>query len=154
MARWLIGRWRKLAGSFVLLVFLSVNGLAYLHARAMTTFSTAGRRTTSPERLSTIEKAGVLLTGVNLSRPANEQTPADLGLDYAANVNCPTLILHGSRDPRVSVTEVQAVHAQLAGRKQLTLIPRAAHESYLAVDPALWNGAVGEFLGRLQTDSE
>jgi uncharacterized protein len=70
--------------------------------------------------------------------------------DYAAGVHYPTLVMHGNLDPRVSVTEVQAVHANLGGEKQLVLFPRAAHESYLAVDPALWKSAVSEFLERFE----
>jgi alpha-beta hydrolase superfamily lysophospholipase len=68
--------------------------------------------------------------------------------DYAACVHCPTLVMHGSLDPRVSIGEVQAVHAALTGDKQLTFFPRAAHESYLAVDPDLWTATVSGFLER------
>jgi alpha-beta hydrolase superfamily lysophospholipase len=325
--RWFVDRPRRIAAGCILAAFLLTNVLAYFHARAMTTFSVTGRRTTPPEWLSTFEKAGVLLTGVNLPRPANEQTPAEFGLeyetcsvrgddgidleawrigcresralvlmfhgysackgtllpearalrdlgcetvlvdfrgsggssgndttlgvyeaddvlkvmefarplaggrplilygrsmggaailraiavhrlepdgvivecpfdrlvttvgnrfsvmgvpafpmaqllvfwggvqhsmngfahnpaDYAASVRCPTLIMHGSLDPRVSLTEVQSVHANLAGEKQLTLFPRAAHESYLAVDPELWNDTVGEFVARFDPASK
>lgn len=312
---------------FALGTFLAINALAFIHARAMTRFSTTGRRTTAPERLSALDKAGVLLTGVTLPRPANEQLPADLGLEYetclvrgdggmhletwrlpcpqprfdvlmfhgysackatllleaaalrelgcetwlvdfrgsggssgdtttlgvyeaddvatafeflrardaarpvilygrsmgaaailraisknglkpdgvvlecpfdrlvttvgnrfsamglpafpmaqllvfwggvqncmngfahnpveyAAEVHCPTLIMHGSRDPRVSVTEVRSVHDFLAGEKQLTLFPGAAHESYLEADRELWISTVSDFLARFNETVE
>src|SRR5262249_22595949 len=72
---------RAVAG-LVLAGFVALNLLAYFHARAMTVFSGDGVRTPRPERLSAWDKACVLLTGVNLPRPANERTPDDLGLTY------------------------------------------------------------------------
>jgi hypothetical protein len=58
------------------------NAVAYLHARAMTTFTVGGARSARPEELSSFEKARILMTGVNLPRPLNEQTPDVLGLTY------------------------------------------------------------------------
>jgi pimeloyl-ACP methyl ester carboxylesterase len=70
-------------------------------------------------------------------------------VDYAASVRSPTLLMHGSRDPRVSVAEVESIFANLAGDKRLVLFPQAGHESYVAVDRACWNEAVDEFLMRV-----
>ena len=75
-------RRRLLAGCSVLVIILSVNGLAYVHARAMMHFSTGGERTVPPERLSMFGKAQLLFTGINLPRPANLKTPAELGQNY------------------------------------------------------------------------
>ncbi len=62
--------------------FLAPNVPAYMHARAMTTFAIGGGRSERPEELSALGKARVLLTGVNLPRPVNDKTPADLGLEF------------------------------------------------------------------------
>lgn len=75
-------RRRQLAIGLAIALFLGLNLLAYFHARAMTTFSSGGTRSTRPEKLTAVEKARLLLTGVNLPRPTNDITPADVGLDY------------------------------------------------------------------------
>jgi len=67
-------------------------------------------------------------------------------VEYAASVRSPALLMHGSRDPRVSVAEVDSIFEKLAGEKQLVLFPQAGHESYLAVDAVRWNEAVDDFL--------
>jgi alpha-beta hydrolase superfamily lysophospholipase len=60
------------------------NAMAYVHARAMTRFASGGRRSARPEELSSLGKAAVLLTGINLPRPADDKTPGDFGLEYEA----------------------------------------------------------------------
>ncbi|MBS0204882.1 MAG: alpha/beta fold hydrolase [Planctomycetes bacterium] len=65
-----------------LVAFLSINLVAYRHARAMLWFAGPGERTARPQDLSTIGKIGVLLTGVRIPRPENDRTPADIGLIY------------------------------------------------------------------------
>lgn len=48
----------------------------------MTHFSPAGETTGEPQSLSTLEKVGVLVAGVNIHRPANSRTPSDLDLPF------------------------------------------------------------------------
>lgn len=67
-------------------------------------------------------------------------------VEYAASIGCPALIMHGAHDLRVSVAEVQSIHERLPGDKRLILFAEAGHESYLAVDAALWNSTISEFL--------
>lgn len=70
---------------------------------------------------------------------------------YAAAVRCPTLVLHGTADARVSVPEVQEVFAglpELSGRRELVLLEGVGHEPYLAARPEEWRAAVSRFLGR------
>ncbi len=74
MRRWIL--------AIALLLVVGINAAAFLHARSMTHFVDAGRRTAPPERLSVIETARVLLTGVTVARPRDRRTPAALGLAY------------------------------------------------------------------------
>lgn len=61
---------------------VSVNILAFMQARAMTRFVEDGERTARPERLSLVERVGVILSGVNIPRPRYTITPAKYNLDF------------------------------------------------------------------------
>ncbi|MDB5346889.1 MAG: hypothetical protein JWP89_5266 [Schlesneria sp.] len=61
---------------------VSVNVLAYQHARAMLWFVRDGSRTPRPDQLSTFGKIAVLATGVRVPRPENDRTPLDIGIDF------------------------------------------------------------------------
>jgi uncharacterized protein len=73
-------RWLRVFWGLVLLAFVLLNALAYMHARAMTHFVSSGERTQRPESLTFLQKFQVLLKGVNMTRPVNRQNPADFGL--------------------------------------------------------------------------
>jgi alpha-beta hydrolase superfamily lysophospholipase len=83
--RWLRAHpWRGLF--LVLLVsFLLLNVLAYRHARAMTHFVLAGKRTGGPQGLSLLQKVGILFTGVQIPHPASPSTPPDYGLSHTVH---------------------------------------------------------------------
>ena len=70
--------WLGLAG------LITVNGIACLQSRAMTHYvnrgQRTGQRTPRPEALSKLDKAKIILTGVQLPRPENQTTPEALGL--------------------------------------------------------------------------
>jgi alpha-beta hydrolase superfamily lysophospholipase len=66
----------------LLCVFMIVNLVAYVHARALTHLVRGGKRTAAPEALSRWEKSRVLLTGVTLARPENDATPQTVGLEF------------------------------------------------------------------------
>jgi len=78
--RWIRRRpWSALA--IVLVVgFIGLNGLAYRHAHRMLHFTDGSARTARPEQLSFGEKLAVLIGGVEISRPNNDQSPADFDL--------------------------------------------------------------------------
>lgn len=80
--RWLRTRWKRVLVFSLLVLFVLVNVLAYLHARAMTHFVQGGNRTAIPEKLSVLQKCGVLLTGVTIPRPENQTSPESLGLSF------------------------------------------------------------------------
>jgi alpha-beta hydrolase superfamily lysophospholipase len=66
--------------------------------------------------------------------------------DYARQVHCPVLLLHGELDKRVSVAEVRAVFENLAGEKQFHLFTEVGHESCHRTRPDLWEQFVFQFL--------
>ncbi len=53
-----------------------------MQARAMTHYVKDGERTAKPEKLSVTDKVWIVLTGVHVPRPTNQQTPKDGGLAY------------------------------------------------------------------------
>lgn len=62
--------------------FAWVNLLAYMQARAITSFSESNERTKRPEQLSVLDRLAVALAGVNIPRPINNRTPSDLNLSF------------------------------------------------------------------------
>src|SRR5262249_4060195 len=82
LAGWLWSH-RKLSTLFVLLAaFVLFNGVAFMHARAMTHYADGGSKTARPQNLGLFGKLRVLLTGVNVPRPINSRTPAQVGLPF------------------------------------------------------------------------
>ena len=67
-------------------------------------------------------------------------------VEYASRVDCPVLLLHGERDRRVSVAEVEAVSKNLAGKKRLEIFPDVGHEACYRTRPDLWLQHVAAFL--------
>jgi len=74
---------------------------------------------------------------------------ADNPVDDAAAVTGPTLLLHGTRDPRVTVAQTDAIYAALGGSKTLVRFAEAGHESLYAADSRHWAAAVRPFLAAL-----
>jgi alpha-beta hydrolase superfamily lysophospholipase len=70
-------------------------------------------------------------------------------VEYAASVNCPALLLHGERDPRVTTEQATAVFQQLQGPKQMISFPEGGHELLITTEPNLWNDNVAQFLDQL-----
>jgi pimeloyl-ACP methyl ester carboxylesterase len=71
-------RWLAAGGLVVIAGFAGLNALAFNHAEAMLRFSDGGPRTTTPERLGLVSRLEVLLTGVNIPRPATRRRPSEL----------------------------------------------------------------------------
>jgi uncharacterized protein len=80
--RWMVRGWRRRVLVVGVCAAIALNALAYLHARAMVTWSEGGERTRGPEELSALERVGVLVTGVQVPRPTNARAPADVGLEF------------------------------------------------------------------------
>jgi uncharacterized protein len=65
---------------------------------------------------------------------------------YAAQVQCPTLIMHGSLDQWTTIDEIKEILQNLHGSKELVLFPNTGHTLLVTVDRELWKGSVNNFL--------
>lgn len=50
-------------------------------------------------------------------------------IEYAKNISCPTLLLYGEKDNRVSREEIKSIFSNLKGPKKLVTYPLAGHET-------------------------
>lgn len=66
--------------------------------------------------------------------------------EYAKLINCPTLLLYGEKDNRVSREEINLIYSNLSGEKELKTYPLSGHENYLKKYKDKWTNDVGEFL--------
>ena len=80
--------------------------------------------------------------GVRAGIPGFEHNPAE----YARTCACPALVLHGAEDGHARPAEGMAIHDNLAGRKELVVVPGAGHTSLLGAAPERWRPAVRDFL--------
>jgi uncharacterized protein len=67
-------------------------------------------------------------------------------VDYAKNISCPTLLLYGEKDNRVSREEIDTIFAHLKGPKKLVTYPLAGHENYLNRYKEQWTADIKNFL--------
>ena len=75
-------RFVRLLTAALLSALVSVNVLAFMQARAMTSFAGTGERTRRPDQLSSLDKLTVILSGVNVPRPRIGSTPRDMNLPF------------------------------------------------------------------------
>jgi uncharacterized protein len=88
--------------------------------------------------------AGLLVFwgGLENGFPAYDFRP----VDDAAAVHCPTLLLYGEQDDKVSRTETDAIFSRLSGPKRFRSYPLAGHENYLLQYRSEWTRDVQDFL--------
>ncbi len=67
-------------------------------------------------------------------------------VEYAKTLRCPALVMHGSRDLRVSVEECRRVFAAAPEPKAYREFDGVGHESYVAQYPGEWKAEVAKFL--------
>jgi pimeloyl-ACP methyl ester carboxylesterase len=67
---------------------------------------------------------------------------------YAKKISCPTLLMYGELDDKVSSTETDQIYANLQGKKELKVYPLAGHENYLNKYEHAWKRDVADFLAR------
>ena len=64
----------------------------------------------------------------------------------AKNISCPTLLLYGEKDSRVSKTEINEIFNNLNGKKTLKTYPLAGHDNYLTKYKREWTQDISHFL--------
>lgn len=123
--------------------FFLLNVFAFFHARSMGHYAEGAERTDPPEELSALGKAKVLLTGPTFTRPENDRTPEDFGLDYE------TLYFGGAFDVRLEAWQIER-----AGNRGLILMFHghgASKDCLLPAAEALhkmnWDCALVDFHG-------
>jgi len=66
--------------------------------------------------------------------------------DYASDVKCPTLILHGRQDDRVKKPDAETLYTNLKGQKLLVVFKKAGHDLKLRYNRELWIKSIKEFM--------
>lgn len=69
--------------------------------------------------------------------------------DYAKAVKCPSLLLYGAKDDRVTLKETNDVFNNLGGAKRLKIFPLAGHNISLQEYGQEWVQQVDRFMSRL-----
>jgi len=67
---------------------------------------------------------------------------------YAKHIKCPTLLLYGQKDMKVSREEIDEIYENLKGNKILKIYKEAAHENYLTKYKEAWTSDVEQFLAK------
>lgn len=95
----------------------------------------------------TFPMAGLLLFwgGVENGFNAFRHDPAT----YAKSVQCPSLLLYGAQDDRVTLKETNDIFNNLGGAKQLKVFPSAGHNISLQEYGQEWEQQVNRLLSRL-----
>lgn len=73
--------------------------------------------------------------------------------EYAKKINCPTLLLYGAEDQKVSRKEIDTIFGHLVGQKWLKIYPKAGHENYLRKYKDAWTQDVDLFLSTTQEEA-
>ncbi len=66
--------------------------------------------------------------------------------EYARSVHCPTLLMHGERDPRVTVEQTSNIFSHLQGAKTLEQFSGLGHGSAVSNQSDVWRNSVRTFL--------
>ena len=124
-------RWLLSCILLIALAFGGVNVVAYNQAYAMLNFQPRAARTESPELLSPLEKANVLVRGVTIPKPILTETPSDHGLRYSTHriETSDGLTLEGWYIPRAeSRGSVILLHGYAGKKSSLLAEAEALHQ--------------------------
>ncbi|MCT7985500.1 lysophospholipase [Laspinema sp. A4] len=70
-------------------------------------------------------------------------------IEFAKDVKCPALVIHGEQDKWTTVEEIQDLYENLQGPKQIVISPEAGHNSLIGVNRNLWNSSINQFFDSL-----
>lgn len=68
--------------------------------------------------------------------------------EYAKKINCPTLLLYGALDDKVSKEEIDEIFLNLNGPKTCKTYPNAGHINYLKLYKEEWTQEIQHFLNK------
>ncbi|MCX6833662.1 MAG: alpha/beta fold hydrolase, partial [candidate division Zixibacteria bacterium] len=80
--------------------------------------------------------------GIQAGFNAFEHNP----VEYAKNVSCPVLFLHGTNDLKARIEEGRRVFDVIPSTKVFVELPHCGHESLIGCSPEKWKAAVTDFL--------
>ena len=66
--------------------------------------------------------------------------------EYSKKITCPTLLMYGQQDEKVSKAEIDEIFANLAGQKELKIYKNAGHENYLTKYKDEWTKDITQFI--------
>lgn len=91
--------------------------------------------------------AGLLVFwgGVQNGFPAFKHNP----VNYAKEINCPTLLLYGEDDERVSREETDEIFSNLNGEKYLKIYKNVGHDNFLKLNKEEWSNDIIEYISIL-----
>lgn len=67
-------------------------------------------------------------------------------VDYAREVHCPALVIHGDKDRLVTSAEAEEVFDALASSRKIFKLVPAGHQSLFGANPQAWKQATRDFL--------
>lgn len=71
--------------------------------------------------------------------------------EYAKDISCPTLLMYGEQDDRVSMKETQTIFKNLQGKKVLATYPNEGHQIFTPENKMNWINDVTSFLTAVDT---
>jgi len=71
-------------------------------------------------------------------------------VEYARSVDCPILLMHGTDDPRATLTEGHRVFDALPGQKYFRKFESVGHGAYASIYPEEWQAAVEKIIMRVE----
>lgn len=71
-------------------------------------------------------------------------------IKYAEKIKCPTLLLFGAQDAKVSQDEIDEIFTNIKGHKQLKVYSNSGHEDYLTNHKVEWVQDVSNFINTYQ----
>jgi hypothetical protein len=83
--------------------------------------------------------------GIQNNFNAFEHNPTE----YAKKITCPTLLLYGALDEKVSQKEIEEIFKNLNGKKTLKIYENIAHENYLTKNQAEWTKDISKFISSI-----
>jgi dipeptidyl aminopeptidase/acylaminoacyl peptidase len=73
--------------------------------------------------------------------------------EYAKDVHCPTLLIFGEKDDRVSRAETDTIFNNLCGEKQLITYPNEGHALFTPQNQQQWISDVSGFIKKVESTS-